>query len=597
MKSNSIYRQTLLTALFPSVIISFLLGAYVLHARLDDARNSLIENARLQARSFASASEYALFAGNHDLLSQVARSALSNDDIYSVTVLGNHNNLILMLSKNKNSHRATLDKVSEGAPLAENDDALLVYQAIAPTQLSGSDLELGADELAVPANLGAVILEVSKHRLQNRQMEMLEVSLLVLLGAMLLAYLIAGRVARKLSLPIIAIEDGLRRIGAGSLDVRIETKYKVSELNHLARGINQMASDLQQERNLLETRIIAATRSVYEQKEHVERANLENLTLNAKLQNALNELETIIEANPDILYVINPAGQLVKWNTQLERFSGLTSQLIDSRPMMQFFAKEDHDAALDWINRVIEQGMATIEADLLRFDGARIPYFCNGVVLRDPQGKVIGLTGTGRDITERKLAAERMKRMAHFDTLTGLPNRILLSDRLQLALSSAKRDKTMLGLMFVDLDEFKPINDNYGHHIGDILLKIAASRMLECMRESDTVARIGGDEFLVMLPHIEHREDAMYVAEKIRIALTASFDLQEYEVRISCSVGVAIYPEHGADETTLMRHADMAMYSAKQQGRNGVCLYSVAMADGSALRCDGELFSVAPNDH
>ncbi len=156
---------------------------------------------------------------------------------------------------------------------------------------------------------------------------------------------------------------------------------------------------------------------------------------------------------------------------------------------------------------------------------------------------------------------------------------MLFSDRLQLALSSAKRDKTMMGLMFVDLDEFKPINDNYGHHIGDILLKIAASRMLECMRESDTVARIGGDEFVVMLPYIEHKEDAMYVAEKIRIALTTPFDLQEHEVQISCSVGVSIYPEHGADETTLMRQADIAMYGAKQQGRNAVRLYCEKMMD------------------
>jgi diguanylate cyclase (GGDEF)-like protein/PAS domain S-box-containing protein len=282
--------------------------------------------------------------------------------------------------------------------------------------------------------------------------------------------------------------------------------------------------------------------------------------------------------------VVNPTGQLVKWNTHLERLSGLTKQMINSRPMMQFFAKEDHDSTLDWIKRVMEQGSATFEADFLRFDGARIPYFCNGVVLRDTNGEVIGFTGTGRDITERKLAAEHMTRMAYFDALTGLPNRMLFSDRLQLALSSAKRDKTMMGLMFVDLDEFKPINDNYGHHIGDILLKIAASRMLECMRESDTVARIGGDEFVVMLPYIEHKEDAMYVAEKIRIALTTPFDLQEHEVQISCSVGVSIYPEHGADETTLMRQADIAMYGAKQQGRNAVHLYCEEMMDESERR-------------
>ncbi len=412
MKINSIYRQTLLTALLPSVIISLLLGAYVIQARMDDARNSLMENARLQARSFASASEYALFVGNRDLLSEVARSALSDSDIQSVTVLDSKANRILMLSKDKKSNWAFLDKVGANTPSAESDDALLVYQPIVPTQLSVNDLETVEDRTSAPSNLGAVILGVSKFRLKNEQIEMMEVSLLVLLGAMLLAYLIAGQVARKLSRPIIEMEDGLRRIGAGNLDVRIETKHKVSELSKLAKGINQMANDLEQERNLLDTRIIAATKSVYEQKDHVERANLENLNLNAKLQTALNELEVIIEANPDILYVVNPTGQLVKWNTHLERLSGLTKQMINSRPMMQFFAKEDHDSTLDWIKRVMEQGSATFEADFLRFDGARIPYFCNGVVLRDANGELIGFTGTGRDITERKLAAEHMTRMA-----------------------------------------------------------------------------------------------------------------------------------------------------------------------------------------
>lgn len=177
------------------------------------------------------------------------------------------------------------------------------------------------------------------------------------------------------------------------------------------------------------------------------------------------------------------------------------------------------------------------------------------------------------DITERKNAEERISHMAQYDLLTDLPNRALLSDRLQLALASAKRDKKRLALMFLDFDKFKPINDNLGHAIGDLLLKRAALRMQQCMRESDTLARIGGDEFIVLLPTIETEADATLVAEKIRAALEKPFEIDGYVLNITSSIGIAIYPEQGADEIELSKYADLAMYYAKQNGRNVTMMY------------------------
>ena len=175
------------------------------------------------------------------------------------------------------------------------------------------------------------------------------------------------------------------------------------------------------------------------------------------------------------------------------------------------------------------------------------------------------------DISDRKADEERMQHLAHFDALTGLPNRALFSDRLHQAVAKARRDSTRMALMFLDLDKFKPVNDEHGHHIGDMLLKEVATRMLECVRrDTDTVARLGGDEFVVILSNIEKIQQATMVAEKIRHALNRSFELAGLTLKISSCTGVAVYPEHGGDANVLLKSADAAMYRAKEGGRDRV---------------------------
>ncbi len=177
------------------------------------------------------------------------------------------------------------------------------------------------------------------------------------------------------------------------------------------------------------------------------------------------------------------------------------------------------------------------------------------------------------DITERKNTEERIRHMAQYDGLTDLPNRAMFSDRLQQALAAAKRGQHQLALLFLDFDKFKPINDSLGHAVGDLLLQSAAKRMQECMRESDTIARIGGDEFVVLLPNVTGEQDALFVAEKIRLAIEQPFELAGHVLEISTSIGIALYPQHGEDEIELGKHADLAMYYAKQNGRNTVMVY------------------------
>lgn len=190
------------------------------------------------------------------------------------------------------------------------------------------------------------------------------------------------------------------------------------------------------------------------------------------------------------------------------------------------------------------------------------------IVARTAEGMPLRMIGTHADITERKKMEERMRHMAHYDPLTELPNRALITDRLQQAVIKAKRDKAHIAVMFLDLDLFKPVNDNLGHEIGDLLLQQVARRLQACVRASDTVARIGGDEFIVLLPTIEQKRDAAVVAEKMLHALNQPFDVAEHTIDISGSIGVAVYPEQGEDEKLLLINADIAMYHAKKNGRN-----------------------------
>ncbi len=174
-----------------------------------------------------------------------------------------------------------------------------------------------------------------------------------------------------------------------------------------------------------------------------------------------------------------------------------------------------------------------------------------------------------QDIIQRKLEEERVRYLANYDSLTGLPNRALLSDRLQQAIARVRRENKKLAVLYLDLDHFKPVNDTFGHMVGDQLLKEVAQRLLACVRASDTAARLGGDEFVVLLPHAETRKDVITVAEKILLALDTPFVIEGHTLSISSSVGIALCPDHGDNDKLLLINADIAMYYAKSSGRDG----------------------------
>ena len=191
-----------------------------------------------------------------------------------------------------------------------------------------------------------------------------------------------------------------------------------------------------------------------------------------------------------------------------------------------------------------------------------------------------GYVATFSDITQRKEAEELIRHKAHHDPLTDLPNRTLFADRLQSALSNAHRYRRLMSLVYVDLDRFKDVNDTLGHNAGDALLIEASRRLGDCLRASDTVARLGGDEFAMILGEITSAGDAEEVARRALEALAQPFVLKEGTAEVSGSIGIAFYPDHGSDATSLQRHADAALYAAKSDGRNRYRVYSISTGRG-----------------
>jgi len=207
-------------------------------------------------------------------------------------------------------------------------------------------------------------------------------------------------------------------------------------------------------------------------------------------------------------------------------------------------------------------------------NGRMVPIMLNVAPVRDDLDRINGFVSVMTDLTEIKKTQEKLRRMAHFDPLTGLPNRSLLADRLEMGLASAKRQGSVCALLFLDLDHFKDINDTLGHHVGDRLLKATAELLRSQVRATDTVARLAGDEFVVFLPDIERADHAALVARKILLAFEHPFILEGRQVSSTPSIGVSLYPADADDPATLIKLADKAMYRAKQRGRNAYAFYT-----------------------
>jgi len=298
---------------------------------------------------------------------------------------------------------------------------------------------------------------------------------------------------------------------------------------------------------------------------------VQDITDRKKIDAELRIAATAFESQEGMI-ITDANSKILKINHSFTRITGFSSEEALGQKMT-LLKSGVHDATFYsamW-DSIKSTGSWQGEIWNRRKNGAIYPEWLTITAVKDANEIVTHYVGTMIDITARKAIEARVHHLAHYDVLTDLPNRALLTDRLHQALAQVRREKTKLALLFLDLDKFKPVNDSLGHEIGDLLLQEVAVRLKHCVkRESDTVSRIGGDEFVIILSHIEAELDATTVAEHIIKAISRPFNINQHMINISISIGIAIYPTNGTDVNTLMKIADNAMYQAKQAG--GACL-------------------------
>ncbi len=305
-----------------------------------------------------------------------------------------------------------------------------------------------------------------------------------------------------------------------------------------------------------------------------------DITVRLRAEERLKENEekyrSLFENAPDGVTAIDSKGYIVDCNTIDQTLIGLNKQEMIGNHITTYLSDESKLLFSKRFRSIGETGMIELESTIINKHGDIIPVWRKATAIYDNRGDFSGAIIHTRDITERKKMEGKLKHLAEFDNLTQIPNRQLFSENLKYAIAQAKRHNNRLALLFIDLDEFKQINDNYGHNTGDLLLKAVATRIQQQIRESDSIGRIGGDEFLVLLSNIEHVDNAMNIAEKICSVVDQPFDIPGYAgLKISSSIGVAIYPDHGTNDKQLIKLADAAMYKVKEGGRNAVRFYQV----------------------
>lgn len=309
-------------------------------------------------------------------------------------------------------------------------------------------------------------------------------------------------------------------------------------------------------------------------------AIIRDVTARKRWEQALRESEeryhSLFGETRDAIYIVKKDGSFVDVNESfLDLFGFTREELSGLNVKIAYLNDEERNSFKEMIRT--SECLKDHQIRLKKRDGSQMDCLVTVTTKKDKNGGIIGYHGIIRDVTRVKKAEETIRHMAYHDTLTGLPNRALFNDRLTMAASGALRSGKSVAVMMLDLDKFKEVNDVLGHDIGDLLLKAVAERLENTFRKSDTVARMGGDEFMVILPELSEPEDVSIVAQKVVSAFQDRFELEGHKLSVTTSVGVSMYPQDGHDTETLLKNADIAMYHAKMSGRNKFAVYAPHM--------------------
>lgn len=317
-------------------------------------------------------------------------------------------------------------------------------------------------------------------------------------------------------------------------------------------------------------------------------AMIRDVTEQRRQQNELlaarSQLQATLDAIPDLLFELDAQAYCLAWHSARTSLAALQVGEIVGRRISDIFSPDTADVIASALQEAQDKGFSSGKQVKLELPFGILWFELSVSRKQVGPGSEPRFIMLARDVTERKASEQKIKNLAHFDVLTGLPNRALLADRLKVAIRRAARQSARLAVLFVDLDRFKPINDSLGHDVGDKVLKVVAERMQDSIRSEDTVSRVGGDEFVILLTEIGSAEDVARVAEKIIAELSRPYRIEEHDLALGASIGICIYPDNGSEPGVLLRNADASMYSAKQAGRNGYQFYSEEMTSRAIER-------------
>ncbi len=284
--------------------------------------------------------------------------------------------------------------------------------------------------------------------------------------------------------------------------------------------------------------------------------------------------QALLHSIPDIAWLKDTQGRYIAVNERFARVFGVAIDAVAGKtdaeiqvPSLSNSQDSDAEVLESGVTRRYDESITDAHGRLTWMETIKVPIY-------NDQAELIGLAGVARDITERKASEERIHFLAHYDTLTELPNRFMLFERLDYLLAQARRHNSQIALLFLDLDRFKVINDSMGHTAGDMLLKQVAQRLNENAREVDIISRVGGDEFVVALSDVGNTDAVVAVAEKIMLAVARPYLLNGQDIHVTPSMGISLFPKDGEDIVTLVKNADRAMYRVKETGRNGYEFFS-----------------------
>jgi diguanylate cyclase (GGDEF)-like protein/PAS domain S-box-containing protein len=298
----------------------------------------------------------------------------------------------------------------------------------------------------------------------------------------------------------------------------------------------------------------------------------------------LEQAATVFEYSKEGIMVTDVNNKIISVNRSFVEITGYAAEeIVGQDPKILSSGLQPPEFYDSMWAVIAETGSWQGEVWDRRKNGEVYPEALTIIRVKNAEGAIINHLAIFSDISERKIAQERIQQLAHYDVLTGLPNRVLFSDRLEQAIISAQRNHTNIALLFLDIDRFKQINDTLGHGVGDRLLQNVGQRLLGCVREQDTVSRQGGDEFIVVLSDAGSA-GAELVAQKILQSILQPYVIEQHDLRITASIGIAIFPDHAQDSESLIKYADVAMYQAKESGRNCYLSFHPAMNESSYER-------------